>query len=91
LSGWITRFMVFNKESQWKGDYNVRLALSCNAQLPTVQYIFQSNLILSSTTYPCLDGTEIPARYAQVDVTLQREIRGPKYDVIDRRIKCHQS
>ena len=79
LSGWITAFMVFDEEGRWKGDYNVRFALSRNARLLTVQYIFQSDLILGGITYPRLDGAEILAGYAQIDVTLQREIGGPKY------------
>ncbi|KAL4063325.1 hypothetical protein J3A83DRAFT_4466444 [Scleroderma citrinum] len=40
---------------------------------------YNGDLILGGTTYPRLDGTEIPAGYAQVDVTLQREIGGPEY------------
>ncbi|KAI9566125.1 hypothetical protein HD554DRAFT_2119562, partial [Boletus coccyginus] len=63
LSGWITAFMVFDEEGRWKGDH-------------------KSDLILGGIPYPRLNGldsVEFPAGYAQVNITLQRVIGGPKY------------
>lgn len=38
-----------------------------------------SELIIDGVSYPLLDSAEIPAGYAQADVTLQREIGGVEY------------
>ncbi|KAG2121625.1 hypothetical protein DEU56DRAFT_95395 [Suillus clintonianus] len=66
LSGWITAFMVFDEKGQWTPDKQRR------------DYE-DSELILDGVSYPFLDSDEIPAGYAQVDVTLQREIGGKEY------------
>ncbi|KAG1734608.1 hypothetical protein EDB19DRAFT_1638957 [Suillus lakei] len=66
LSGWITGFMVFDEKGQWMPDK------------PRQRYQ-ESELIFDGISYPFLDGDEIPAGYAQVNVTLQWEIGGKDY------------
>lgn len=57
LSGWITAFMVFDENGLWTPDKSHK----------------DSELIIDGVSYPLLDSAEIPAGYAQVDVTVERE------------------
>lgn len=63
LSGWITAFMVFDEKGLWTPDKSDQ----------------DSELTIDGVSYPLLDSDEIPAGYAQVDVTLQREVGGVEH------------
>ena len=72
LSGWITAFMAFVEKGQWKGD-NVSFSLLRDIQLKAIQNEYRDALVLDGVTYPRLDSGEVPAGYAQVDVTLEMD------------------
>ncbi|KAJ6582386.1 hypothetical protein B0H19DRAFT_1207718 [Mycena capillaripes] len=78
-SGWITAFTAFNVEGRWIGS---RLDLTAEAQEPaelmTAQQFWATyagsavrrDLVLDETPYHRVDGDNVPAAYAEVDVKL---------------------
>jgi len=78
LSGWITAFMAFDEKGRWTGDSqcDVSFPLLCTSQLKAM-YLYTENygdvLMLDGVRYPRLDSDEVPAGYAQVNVTLEME------------------